>query len=118
MTNGTMTGRELLAYLDAEAAGGRMHAGTASSRRSAVREVLEVALGDGWENIPFASDHVPELLERFTDARRDEFVSGTITSYQSNFRRTVVLFTSDNGDPGISHEDRVVYRFQVRESEL
>src|SRR5688572_25994612 len=98
MTNDTrsVTGHELIVYLDTEAQAHRMNASTASSRRSAVREVLTVAFGDAWKTTPFQSSDVDALLHEFSEAHHNDFTPESIQSYRSNFRRTVELSMGDN----------------------
>jgi hypothetical protein len=107
------TGQQLIDYLDTEARTHRMHAGTASSRKSAVREVLNVSFGEGWEGAPFQSIDVDALLDRFVAAHRDDFARESIQSYRSNFRRTVELALGDS--QGDLTESWVSYRFPIRD---
>ena len=119
MTKQRFTGQMLLDFLDDEAKSGRMHSGTASSRRSAVREVLQVNFEDGWRDVTCDYDHVQALLNTFDKARSGEFGSGTMSSYRSNFRRTVELYLEvgeQAADAGAN--PRISYRFQLREGLL
>src|SRR5688572_4140777 len=91
----SVSGQELIEYLDAEARAHKMNAGTASSRRSAVREVLSVAFGDAWKATAFPSSDVDVLLDKFAEAHQNDFTPESIQSYRSNFRRTVALRVGD-----------------------
>lgn len=116
-----MTGALLIGFLDREARGGELHPGTASSRRSAVREILQLAYGDDWENTVFTIEDVPALLQEFVDERTGDFGDNTIASYRSNFRRTVELFLDAVEPEGPGDHDEtgwITYRFQVRGSQL
>ena len=109
------TGQQLIDYLDTEARAHRMHPGTASSRKSAVREVLSVSFGDGWAGITFRGTDVDALLEKFVAAHRDDFAKETIQSYRSNFRRAVELALGDS--QADKTDDWVTYRFPIRDGE-
>jgi hypothetical protein len=121
MTNDSLdasriTGTVLLDFLNREAAAGRMHAGTAASRRSAVREVLDRAWGrDGLESleVPFTVGDVPDLVRGFAADVADEFGEGTIRSYRSNFQRTVELYLESRGAP--ADDEMATYQFPIRQ---
>lgn len=92
-----------------------MHAGTAASRRSAVREVLARA----WDRtgmdplvVPFTSEDVPDLLHEFSTSVDGEFGEGTIRSYRSNFQRTVELYLDALEAPDVGEME--TYRFPIR----
>lgn len=119
MTEMMLNGRLLLEFLDDEAKSGRMHSGTASSRRSAVREVLQVNFKDDWLEAAFEHREVQGLLEEFDNARSGEFGGGTMSSYRSNFRRTVELYFDGHDEAADAQENpRISYRFQLREGLL
>lgn len=115
MTNDaqSLTGQKLIDYLDAQGGARKMNAGTASSRRSAVREVLNVAFGHAWNTTPFKSSDVDALLDKFAEAHIDDFTPESIQSYRSNFRRTVELSLGANqAEPT---EGWLTYRFPIRD---
>lgn len=88
-----VTGSILLDFLTKEGRAGRMNAGTASSRRSAVRTVLRAKFGeDDWETTPFEPQDAPDLADHFAEVSADDFVPGSIASYRSDFVRTVSLW--------------------------
>lgn len=107
------TGQQLIDFLDTEARARNMNAGTASSRRSAVREVLNVAFGDAWKATPFRSSDVDALLDKFSTTHSDDFTPESIQSYRSNFRRTVELSLGDS--PVQPTEGWFTYRFPIRD---
>jgi hypothetical protein len=109
----TVDGSELLAFLDREVSGGRLNAGTASSRRSAVRGVLQAAFADEWQSSQFAVVDVPQLLARFDEVHADDFTVESLRSYRSNFRRTVELMLGD-GHGASTQPEAFNYRFPVR----
>lgn len=115
MLNATQAanGQQLIDYLDLEARAHRMNSGTASSRKTAVREVLSVSFGDDWAATSFRGADVDVLLERFVAAHRDDFARESIQSYRSNFRRTVELALG--GSQADTAETWVSYRFPIRE---
>lgn len=88
-----VTGSILLDFLTREGRAGRMNAGTASSRRSAVRTVLRAKFGeDDWETTPFEPLDAPHLADHFAEVSANDFVPGSIASYRSDFVRTVSLW--------------------------
>lgn len=112
-TQASLTGQQLVDFLDNEVRSNNMHTGTASSRRSAVREVLGVAFGDRWSSTPFGVTDVDGLINRFVAAHRDDFKPESIQSYRSNFRRTIELCLEDKPQP--SAEGWFTYRFPIRD---
>jgi hypothetical protein len=113
METSTVNGAELLAFLDREVTGGRLNAGTASSRRSAVRAVLQAAFASAWQSSRFAVADVPQLLARFDELHADDFTVESLRSYRSNFRRTVELMLGD-GNEASTQPEAFTYRFPVR----
>ncbi len=88
-----VTGSILLDFLTREGRAGRMNAGTASSRRSAVRTVLRAKFGeDDWDTTPFEPPDAPDLADHFAEVCANDFVPGSIASYRSDFVRTVSLW--------------------------
>ena len=109
-----MTGEILVGWLIAEGRSGRMHAGTAASRRSAVREVLQRAVPDGdSDKFPFQEDDVEDLVTAFVSAVAEDFEEGTVRSYRSNFQRTVELYL-DSLESAPADDVLTIYRFPVR----
>jgi len=106
-----VTGSILLDFLTREGRAGRMNAGTASSRRSAVRTVLRAKFGkDDWEATPFEPQDAPDLADNFAEVSADDFAPGSIASYRSDFVRTVSLWVhrakkdaSEDGDDYLKH---------------
>jgi len=114
MLKRALSGRQLLTYLDAEVRSGQLNAGTASSRRSAVREVLQIAFGERWESAPFSSSDLADLLADFDRKHEADFTPETRSSYRSNFKRTVELcLASSNTDA--SGTEWMMYRFPIRD---
>ena len=113
MTETSTSGRQLLTFLDRQASEKGSNAGTASSRRSAVREVLNVAFGPGWEDKSFTRAAVPSLLDAFAQTRVGDFTKESIRSYQSNFRRTVELSFQES-EPTKSDVEWLTHRFPIR----
>ena len=106
-----VTGSILLDFLTREGRAGRMNAGTASSRRSAVRTVLRAKFGeDDWETTPFEPPDAPDLADHFADVSADDYTPGSIASYRSDFVRTVSLWghrakkdASEDDDAYLTH---------------
>lgn len=111
-----ITGERLLRYLDQEVEAKRLHPGTASSRRSGVRDVLNVNFGpDDWEDTEFSADDVPALLEKFVIERTGAFNENTITSYRSYFSRAVETYVEASDDQSAPTDDELIsYRTQIR----
>lgn len=111
-----ITGNRLLGYLDREVEAKRLHPGTASSRRSGVRDVLNVNFGpDRWADTEFSAREVPVLLDRFVAERTGSFNENTITSYRSYFSRAVETYLEGNGGAaGQDQDDLISYRAQIR----
>jgi hypothetical protein len=109
-----VTGAELLEFLDSQVRARTMNAGTANSRRTAVRQVLQISFGSDWERSSFQRGDVDELLVRFAEAHQHDFTADSLQSYRSNFRRTVELKLGDA--PTSAADGWMTYRFPLRES--
>ena len=65
---------------------GLMNRNTAAGLRSACARVLEV-LGDDWEQTDISKLDVEDLLLRFQNLRKKEFVPQVLGTYKQRFRK-------------------------------
>lgn len=60
---------------------------TATSWKTAVTRVVELAEGDGWENVDLQNVNEELLFTRFENAARSDFTGGTIKAYEKRFKK-------------------------------
>jgi hypothetical protein len=78
---------------------GLMNRNTAAGLRSACARVLEV-LGDGWEQTDISNLDVEDLLLRFQNLRKKEFVPQVLETYKQRFRKAVASYFEYLENPG------------------
>jgi len=78
---------------------GLMNRNTAAGLRSACARVLEV-LGDGWEQTDITDLNVDDILLRFQNLKKKDFVPQVLEAYKHRFRKAITSYFEYLGNPG------------------
>jgi hypothetical protein len=78
---------------------GLMNRNTAAGLRSACSRVFEV-LGDDWEQADVSNLDIEDLLLRFQNLRKKEFVPQVLETYKQRFRKAVASYFEYLENPG------------------
>ena len=78
---------------------GLMNRNTAAGLRSACVRVLEV-LGDGWEQTDITDLNVDDILLRFQNLKKKDFVPQVLEAYKHRFRKAIASYFGYLENPG------------------
>ena len=78
---------------------GLMNRNTAAGLRSACARVLEV-LGDGWEQTDITDLNVDDILLRFQNLKKKDFVPQVLEAYKHRFRKAITSYFEYLENPG------------------
>lgn len=84
------TGRSLVEFLNWVAEKGLLKRNTAQALRVASEKVLDV--DDDWESSDVSEIDVDALLRRFENLRAADYTPGSLSTYQSRFRRALAMY--------------------------
>jgi hypothetical protein len=98
MTTADGSARDFVDHWDWAASKGLMPKATAGALRIAASRILQIE-GETWESVDVRELDVESLLGRFENLAKKEFAPGSLSTYQSRFRKALQLYLSYLKDP-------------------
>jgi hypothetical protein len=98
-TDDTGSAAALIGFLEDLITAGDLKTFTGQARKSAVREVLSTAEGEGWEWVDLNALDLDDTIQRFEARRTATLSPASINTYKSRFRRAVEDYESFRAEP-------------------